>query len=627
MREYQDFGQFHFHWADYVVFVLMIVLSTGTGVYYGYFKKEKTAKKLPHADVEDAAKRTTDFGSSKMNEYLLGSRKLKIFPVAMSLVGSYVSGVTILGTVSEIYNFGTQYWLIVVAIVLMAIVVSTVYLPVFAALRVGSSYEYLEMRFNSTIRSIASIMFVMDEIFFLPIILYVPAIAFSQVTGVNTHIVSGVICVVCVFYTLIGGIKAVVHTDAWQIIVMFVSVVIVVILGTVYADGFTDIFKTAAEGGRIIFGNINPSPYERQSLWAVLIGGFFYWTSFNSVNQTMVQRYMSLPSLRNAQWSVAIFTVGIVMFISVCCFAGLLVYNFYRNCDPLTAGLISNDDQLLPVYVMQTVGNLHGIPGLFIAGVFGAALSSLSVVLNSTALVVLEDIVKGCFRCKLSEKSSAILVKTCIVVLGGIAVSLVFVLEKLSGILSVATSVTAIAAGTTCGLFTLGMLVPWSNHKGALAGAIAGALMSGWISFGSQISFAKGDLVSQKLPISVVDCPANVTTVPDDPFYDESDVFPLYRLSFHWINPIGIASTILVGTIVSFLTGPTVLKKLDADLLSPIIHKFLPNECFPATESETELTRDNTAQTLTHLLGNSRAGPKMDHETVAGGKGPERNMK
>lgn len=221
---------------------------------------------------------------------------------------------------------------------------------------------------------------------------------------------------------------------------------------------------------------------------------------------------------------------------------------------------------------MQTVGNLHGIPGLFIAGVFGAALSSLSVVLNSTALVVLEDIVKGCFRFQLSEKSSSIVVKTCIVVLGCIAVSLVFVLEKLSGILSVATSVTAIAAGTTCGLFTLGMLVPWSNHKGALAGAIAGALMSGWISFGSQISFAKGDLVSQKLPISIADCSVNAT-LPDDNDYDESGVFPLYRLSFHWINPIGIASTILVGTIVSFLTGPTVVKKLDADVLSPVIHK------------------------------------------------------
>ncbi|XP_037806528.1 sodium-coupled monocarboxylate transporter 2 isoform X1 [Lucilia sericata] len=605
MKEYQQFEKFHFHWADYLVFVSMIILSTSTGIYYGYFRKEKIVKELQQEDVDNKDKIKTDFGSTKMSEYLLGSRKLKIFPVAMSLVGSYVSGVTILGTVSEIYNFGTQYWLIIVSIFCMSIVVSKVYLPVFAALRVGSSYEYLEVRFSSAVRSIASIMFVMDEMFFLPIILYVPAIAFNQVTGINIHIISSVICVICVFYTLIGGIKAVVHTDAWQILVMFLSVLVVVIFGTVYAHGFGNVFQSASEGGRLIFANINPSPYDRQTLWGVLIGGFFYWTSFNSVNQTMVQRYMSLPSLKKAQCSIVIFTVGIVLFISVCCFAGLLVYNFYKDCDPLSSGLITHDDQLLPVYVMQTVGNLHGIPGLFIAGVFGAALSSLSVVLNSTALVILEDIVKGCFHLKLSEKASSILVKSCIIVLGGVAVSLVFVLEQLSGILSVATSVTAIAAGTTCGIFTLGMLVPWSNNKGALAGALAGALMSGWISFGSQIAFAQGQVVPVKLPVSVSDCPisdfplfSNSTSSP----VDESDVFPLYRLSFHWINPIGVLTTVIVGTIVSFLTGPTVVKKLDADVISPVIHRFLPKECFPPSSTDGDITRENTAQTLTYLL-------------------------
>ncbi|XP_036329874.1 sodium-coupled monocarboxylate transporter 1-like [Rhagoletis pomonella] len=65
---------------------------------------------------------------------------------------------------------------------------------------------YLELRFSSSVRSIASFMFVMDEIFFLPIILYVPSIAFNQVTGVNIYVISGIICVVCVIYTLIVSI-------------------------------------------------------------------------------------------------------------------------------------------------------------------------------------------------------------------------------------------------------------------------------------------------------------------------------------------------------------------------------------------------------------------------------------
>lgn len=96
-------------------------------------------------------------------------------------------------------------------------------------------------------------MFVMDEILFLPIVIYVPALAFSQVTGVNLYLVGLVICIVCVFYTIIGGIRAVVATDAWQVMVMFVAVVVVACLGTSYIGGPLEVFKRAKEGGRLIF--------------------------------------------------------------------------------------------------------------------------------------------------------------------------------------------------------------------------------------------------------------------------------------------------------------------------------------------------------------------------------------
>ena len=77
---------------------------------------------------------------------------------------SYISGVTVLGTPAEIYNYGAQYCLIVVPIFLMGFIVSYVYLPVFCSLKVGSSYEYLELRFNSAVRTFASVMFVVDEV-------------------------------------------------------------------------------------------------------------------------------------------------------------------------------------------------------------------------------------------------------------------------------------------------------------------------------------------------------------------------------------------------------------------------------------------------------------------------------
>lgn len=115
----------------------------------------------------------------------------------------------------------------------------------------------------------------------------------------------------------------------------------------------------------------------------------------------------------------------------------MLVYATYHNCDPLEAGRIKAYDQLLPLFVMETVGHLRGVPGLFIAGVFGAALSSLSVALNSTSTVFLEDFVKGCLKMKLSEKTATLLVKTVTIVLGIIGVACLYVVEHMGGVLAV----------------------------------------------------------------------------------------------------------------------------------------------------------------------------------------------
>lgn len=104
-------------------------------------KKRRYTRDL--VDESTGEKNKADFGSKSMLEYLLGSRKLKAFPVAMSLVASYISGVTVLGTPAEIYNYGTQYWLIIIPILIMGFIVSYVYLPVFCSLKVGSSYEVI----------------------------------------------------------------------------------------------------------------------------------------------------------------------------------------------------------------------------------------------------------------------------------------------------------------------------------------------------------------------------------------------------------------------------------------------------------------------------------------------------
>jgi len=400
--------------------------------------------------------------------------------------------------------------------------------------------------------------------------------------------------VYCIVETLYpkGGLKAVVHTDIWQVVIMFLSVLVVAILATFYIPDLDELFVKLEEGGRLTFGNIDTSPYVRNTVWSVLIGGTFYWTSNNAVHQAIVHRYMSLPSLQMARNSIAFFVIGAVIFYALLCYLGMLIFHMYKDCDPLSAGLIQvcmqylrnnlsnaffylseqNNDQLVPLFVIQSVGQIYGIPGLFIAGILGAGLSSLSVAFNSTSLVVLQDIVRGCLKMKPGEKASAIIVKSSIVIMGLIAFGSLFIVEKVSGILSICVSLMSTATSCSFGIFNLGMLVPWANTVGTLVGGLCGFLLTGWITFGSQIALASGKLSLPKLPVSVEGCVGNVT-IPENVWVDEEDVFPLYRLSYLWISPIGVLTVVVVGALVSLVTKPTDIKTLDSKLLSPVIHR------------------------------------------------------
>ena len=516
---------------------------------------------------------------SSTEDYLLGGRSMALFPVSASLVASFISGVTILGTPSEIYNFGTQYWITIISILFSGLVVAVVYAPVFVEMRLNSVYEYLEIRFNRSVRTLISLIFVIDVVLYQSIVVYVPALALNQVSGIDVHLIGITVCCVCVFYTVLGGIRAVVWTDALQVAVMVAGVLTVSVLGT-YQLGVAEIWSEALKANRIEFLNFDPSPYTRHTVWTVLIGSWLYSTAYIAVNQTMVQRYRSLKDLKTSKLSLAIFTISIMLFISLCCWCGLVLIAWWSppKCDPRASGLITADDQLLPAYVMEIAGHLHGVPGLFIAGIFGAALSTLSVGFNSTSVVVLEDFVKGLFGMKLSDRCSFIFVKVLVVLLGSIALGLLFLVEKLGGVLVITGSLAAIAAGTSFGVFTLGILFPWTNSKGAFTGAIVGFVIAGWASLGANWSLGAGLLVPKKLPVALSHCPANISESFLKQFDrpNEGDVFPLYRLSYHWFTGLGTVIVIIVGNLVSWWTGPVDPSTIDKRLLSPVIHSLLP---------------------------------------------------
>lgn len=125
----------------------------------------------------------------------------------MKISFSHISGVSLLGVPSEVYQYGSQYAACIFTSFITSVLIVWVYLPVFYKLQLTSTFEYLEIRFARSVRLLASFLYSLSLIIYIPLIVYVPALAFSQATGINLHLVAPVICVVCIFYTTIVSVK------------------------------------------------------------------------------------------------------------------------------------------------------------------------------------------------------------------------------------------------------------------------------------------------------------------------------------------------------------------------------------------------------------------------------------
>ncbi|XP_053970574.1 sodium-coupled monocarboxylate transporter 1-like [Hylaeus volcanicus] len=548
---------------DYLVFAFMLMTCGLVGIYFGFIKK-----------------------SSGEDEYLVGGRNMKTFPVSLSLIASFISGISLLGTPTEVYMHGTSYLCICFGVIIVGFVMSGIYLPVFHELRLTSTYEYLEKRFNKKIRILGSVLFSISVMTWLPIVIYVPALAFNQVTGVNVHIVTPFVCIVCIFYTCVGGLRAVVWTDFIQAFIMFGSMLLIVIKGTNDVGGLSLVLRRNLESGRLEWPTTDWNPLTRHTIWSLVIGGFVHWLQISAINQNMIQRYLALPTLGSARRALWYFIVGVLILMGTCGYAGMLIYAWYHECDPLTTKLAGAKDQLLPLLVMNILRDMPGLPGLFVAGVFSAALSSLSTGLNSMSAVVLEDFVKPFRKTPFTPKVADTLMKLTVVVLGIICVALVFVVEKTgSHVLQLSTSLASITSGPSLGIFSMGVLLPWVNANGALIGGLSGLGFMGWISLSAETAIASGRLKFDEKPVTTEGCYYSFPQVenlllfdPPDSILEDDDFLPeplaLYRLSYLWYTVTGALVTMSVGLAVSLISSENV-EKLDPMLLAPIIRKFL----------------------------------------------------
>ncbi|KAK0395623.1 hypothetical protein QR680_001364 [Steinernema hermaphroditum] len=528
--------------ADFVVFVAFLSISISVGIYYAVIGKFRKSKVNLARDAP-----------SKTDEYLMGGRKMPIIPVALSLLTTFLSGITLLGTPAEVFERGVL-WLFYYWTCVLAFAISIYFfIPIFFDLQATSIYEYLELRYHSVLlRRLCAATFILNTFFYMGAVVYAPSVALSGVTGISTWVLIILVGVSSTIYTTLGGLKAVVWTDTLQAGVMYGGIGLVIVKGTIDAGGFGKIWDTMEIGGR--FSNalrFDPDPAQYQSFFTTVLGGVTFWMSLYGLNQMAVQRYCCLPSL-NAARVVAGITIPLFLLLAtMACFIGAIVLTYFYNCNPIETGEIATPDQLVILFAVRVLGSIPGLPGLFLACMFATTLSTVSTGYNSIAAVAYEDFIKPYTLDKISPSAALRINKALVCGSGAFCTGMAFLAGPLGGIIKSSISLMGTLAGPIMGLFFIGVFYRSGSSRAVVisfcSSIVLGSALWVW-------SFLENPYADYYLPTDTTEegCGhGNFTLRPSekgfDPHYGRPDAFYLTRLSPYIIPFIGLAITVIMS--------------------------------------------------------------------------------
>lgn len=305
----------------------------------------------------------------------------------------------------------------------------------------------------------------------------------------------------------------------------------------------------------------------------------------------MIQRYMALKNVKAAKTSQIIYVVGITMMTILCVYNGLLLYANYHNCDPLTTKLAKTGDQLLPLLVIDTFQGLPGLSGMFISGIFSAALSSLSTGLNAMSAVVLEDFVKPFAKEGVSDKAASFIMRGTVLVLGFIVVCMAYVVQHLGTVLQLSMSLPTACFGPLLGIFFIGFTLPWIGKRAVLYGSVVGCVSLSIIVFKAQFEMAQGHARLDYKPLSTDGCSYNFTKSKTEPtFSSDEPGKSIYQISYLYYTLFGSAVVVISSFVLSFVFGFQDPTAVDSKLLVPCLRKYFKTKDETPGELLTELT-------------------------------------
>jgi SSS family transporter len=426
---------------------------------------------------------------SSTADFFVGGRRIPWWAAGISIYGAQLSAISYMATPAKCYSSNWIYflgskWVLFVAAPLVAIV----FIPFFRRLNVTTAYEYLEKRFNTSVRLLASLVFVLCQVGRMGVVIFLPALALSVVTGINLQFCILAMGIFCIAYTALGGIEAVIWADVLQVAVLLGGALwcFFSIIGRI-DGGFSTFFSIGFADAKFTLAYLDPPwAIDVPSLLVVFLAGVGSIIPYTS-DQTVIQKYLTTKDEKAAGRSI--WTNGLITVPASFLFFGLgtALYVFYKTHPALLHPDMSNDS-IVPLFMVSQFP--PGVSGILVAGIFAAAMSTLDSSINSAATAIVNDFLRR-FQSRVSDKKWLLIARWLTVLVGsfGTTTALVMSYCNIKSMVDAFTMIFGLLGGGLAGLFILGAFSRRAHSYGALVGAFGTAAILYYVQAYTSIHF------------------------------------------------------------------------------------------------------------------------------------------
>ncbi len=422
------------------------------------------------------------------NDFFKAGGRIPWWAAGISIFATTLSAITFISMPAKSYATDWRMFLYNIPIILIAPIVIRYYLPFFRRFSFDTAYQYLNMRFNRTVRWLASALFVVFMISRIAIVLFLPSLALHAVTGFSVYWSIIIMGVVTIIYCTSGGMEAVVWGDVIQGFILLTGALIALaymIAGVKGGlGGFIDItiqnHKFHALDFRLIF--------SEPVFWVVFFGGFANTLISYTSDQSVVQRYMTTKDEKATGRSIWLngfisIPVTIIFFM-----LGSALYAYYTSNPERLAVVNPNIDSVFPQFIVAQMP--AGVAGLLIAAIFAAAMSTLSSNINSVAAVITSDFYNPAMG-KTSAVRSMIVARWSGIVIGllGMAMALILATWNIASLWDQFNLFVGLLTGGLGALFIMGIFFPRISASAAIAGTFGSLIILLYIRQATSLSF------------------------------------------------------------------------------------------------------------------------------------------